>query len=506
MTLSLGSKFNILTGILVAILLFGFGAYNYSVASTELKQQQNNQVEAVVSRLAQSLPSTIWNFEIDQLISIIESEVMSKDTLGIFVYDEKGLIAGRMKLGETSVETQTLPESADNIQQRPMLYEDSGRTVTIGHITLLVDDTEINCMLRDSLIRLVVQTLAMIIVLSLIIRLLLNRIVVAPITTISDALHDIAKVEGDLTRRLSVTGTDEISALASSFNEFVEKISDMVKQVIVAAESMTESTEKMKSMTALTHKEASEQRLETDEIATAMHEMNASAQEVAQSAQHASTSMNEADTNGKLCRGVLAQTIDVIDTQANNIESNRQVVSELEKEVEDITSVLEVIRNIAGQTNLLALNAAIEAARAGEQGRGFAVVADEVRTLASRTQDSTDEIQLKIAGLQAGTEKVVAMIQQTKESSDHTVTQANNADASLSDITKSMSLINNMNTQIASAAEQQFSVTEDISQRLVRMVEISDATSQGTNKTQQASINLAQLANNLCIQMRYFKT
>ncbi|WP_412071077.1 methyl-accepting chemotaxis protein [Pseudomonas fluorescens] len=239
------------------------------------------------------------------------------------------------------------------------------------------------------------------------------------------------------------------------------------------------------------------QRHETDQVATAINEMSAAAQEVAKSAQNAAVAAQQTDEEGQAAKRVVAGSIVKIHALVDDIRSSGVSLDSLQKDVSSIVSVLGVIRSIAEQTNLLALNAAIEAARAGEAGRGFAVVADEVRALASRTQISTQEIQGMIDRLQAGTQSAVEAMRRSSEAGDGTSAQANQAGASLDTMAQLIGTINSMNAQIASAAEEQTAVAEEINRSVHQIAVAVDNVADETQLGAQTSRSLADLGQRL---------
>ncbi|WP_416194811.1 methyl-accepting chemotaxis protein [Pseudomonas sp. AH2] len=239
------------------------------------------------------------------------------------------------------------------------------------------------------------------------------------------------------------------------------------------------------------------QRQETDQVATAINEMSAAAHEVAKSAQGAAIAAQQTDAEGQAAKRVVDGSIKQIHALVNDIRSSGASLDSLQNDVSSIVSVLGVIRSIADQTNLLALNAAIEAARAGEAGRGFAVVADEVRALASRTQQSTQEIQTMIDRLQTGTKGAVEAMRRSSEAGDGTSAQANEAGTSLDTIAALIGTINSMNAQIASAADQQTSVAEEINRSVHQIAEAVDSVADQTQQSAQTSRNLADLGQRL---------
>lgn len=330
--------------------------------------------------------------------------------------------------------------------------------------------------------------------LGLLLALLVARGIVQPIRRAVEAMRDIAAGDGDLTRRLEANGHNEISDLAIAFNRFAEKVRTLVSDVALSTSQVAASAEEMSSITEQSNRDVGSQRREIEQVATAMHEMTSTVQEVARNAAQAALSAEAADAEAQLGQGVVRNSIQAIEGLADEVENAAAVIQQLESDSQQISSVLNVIRSIAEQTNLLALNAAIEAARAGEQGRGFAVVADEVRTLASRTQQSTGEIQQMIERLQAGSAQAAAVMQQSQAQARASVIQAQQAGTTLSSITQAVAAISDMNAQIASAAEEQSSVADEISQNVVNINSVADRVAESAGQTATASDELARLA------------
>lgn len=319
----------------------------------------------------------------------------------------------------------------------------------------------------------------------------LSGLVLAPLKRLSLAMHDIASGEGDLTQRVVVESNDEIGQLATAFNEFVSKIHSTISEVAVTMTLVREETKQIQRETQGVVRNTSEQQEESALVATAVHEMSVTSDNVSSHANEAAGASQSASDESESAKQILGNTVMSIHQLADEIESSSAVISNLERDVGNIASILDVIRGIADQTNLLALNAAIEAARAGEQGRGFAVVADEVRSLASKTQHSTGEIQLMIESLQQGAHNAVKAMELSRESGTHTVKLANSANESLDAISQSINVINEMNLQIATAATQQNQVSEDINQNVRK---ISDKSQDVVSKVQASEQALKTLA------------
>lgn len=325
----------------------------------------------------------------------------------------------------------------------------------------------------------------------------LSNAFLRPLQQIKENLDDIAAGEGDLTRRLPISSDDELGQLAGSFNRFVEKIHGLVRQIADMTAQLTDLVGQVSAQTQRSEVAMDRQRHETDQVATAINEMSAAAHEVAQSAQGAAEAAKKTDHEGQAAKQVVDGSIARIHTLVQDIRDSGLSLDALQKDVSSIVSVLGVIRSIAEQTNLLALNAAIEAARAGEAGRGFAVVADEVRALASRTQQSTQEIQGMIDRLQKGTQDAVTAMRRSSDAGDVTSEQANRAGSSLDAISQLIGTINSMNAQIASAAEEQTAVAEEINRSVHKIAGAVDSVADEAQLGAQTARNLAGLGQRL---------
>ncbi len=334
---------------------------------------------------------------------------------------------------------------------------------------------------------------------------LLLKTVVKPINDIKEAMVQIASGEGDLSQRISINSQDEIGQLAGGFNQFVTKIQATVSQVVESSNTLRQEMNNLNALTSTIADSTVGQQRDSEAVAAAVHEMQVTSRNVSDSATEAALASQTANEELSNTNVILEQTVAAIRDLAGEIESASQVINTLDNDVSNIASVLDVIRGIAEQTNLLALNAAIEAARAGEQGRGFAVVADEVRSLASRTQKSTGEIQTMIEKLQAGAAQAVEVMQGSKTSSEDTIQSAGLATESLAEILNAIARMNEMNTHIATAAGQQSSVSDEVNSNVQGIADSSTSIVDVVSQAQQSLSMLSEQTQQLDKQVSQFR-
>lgn len=326
--------------------------------------------------------------------------------------------------------------------------------------------------------------------------LLFSDTIIKPVNALSQTIQSI-ELDSDLTQRIVVESNDEIGAMSEMLNRMLEKFQTSLQAVSSSVSQLASASEEMSAVSTQTSDGVARQQMETDQVAIAINEMLSTVQSVAGNASAAAASAKQADGEAENGNGVVLEAIEVSNALAKEVEKSAQAIHKVEADSEQIGMVLDVIKDIAEQTNLLALNAAIEAARAGEQGRGFAVVADEVRTLASRTQESAQEIHQMIEQLQVGSGQAVQVMNAAQQQAEASVSKARSAGDSLRVITTEVSTINEMNLQIASATEEQSAVVEEISRNIAAIKAVSDEAACGTKQTSEASDNMAYLASQL---------
>jgi len=335
---------------------------------------------------------------------------------------------------------------------------------------------------------------------------MISRNVVDPLCRTANYMREIAEGDGDLSKELPVDGNDEVAMLADGFNRFVRSVRELVVQVTNSVQSVGISAEELATTAEHTSASIRNQQMETTQIATAMTEMSATVREVAQNTAETARAAELAEKQSERGQGVVSGAVKSISGLVAEVQSASEIVQRVDHDTSRIGTVLEVIRGIAEQTNLLALNAAIEAARAGEQGRGFAVVADEVRSLARRTQESTEEIQDMIQSLQGSVGDTVRAMESSTTRAQESQEQADRVREVLQEITQSMDAISQMSSQIATAAEEQSHVAEDINKSVANISHVAEQTASDAIKTSGSSTALAGHADSLVKLVGRFKT
>lgn len=332
---------------------------------------------------------------------------------------------------------------------------------------------------------------------------IITRQITSPLRDTLTVVERIAS--GDLTHDLIVTRRDELGELQTGIQRMGATLRDLIGGIRDSVTQIASAAEELSAVTEQTSAGVNSQKVETDQVATAMHEMSATVHEVARNAEQASVAASDADKQARDGDKVVGEAIVQIEKLATEVVRSSDAMGVLEQESNKIGKVMDVIKAVAEQTNLLALNAAIEAARAGEAGRGFAVVADEVRGLAQRTQQSTEEIESLVAALQNGTRQVSEIMLSSRNLTDSSVALTRKAGTSLESITHTVSNIQAMNQQIAAAAEQQSSVAEEISRSILNVRDVSEQTAAASEETAASSVELARLGNQLQMLVSRFR-
>jgi methyl-accepting chemotaxis protein len=333
----------------------------------------------------------------------------------------------------------------------------------------------------------------------------LPMLVTLPLQKITDRIKNIASGDGNLTIRVQVDSHDELGELATHLNRFMDQLQTLVTDIRQNTNEVSRSAEELLAVASTGQHAANEQCQAITTVVTAVNELSTAIQEVARNTSNTARSTKEANAITEQGQQRIGLAVNHVEHLSAHVTQTAQTIVSLEDEAKNVTSVIDVIRGVAEQTNLLALNAAIEAARAGEQGRGFAVVADEVRTLASRTQQSTADIQGMLGQLQQGVQKAVAAMNASAGMTNEAVASAAEAGQSLKGIRAAVNEITNMAIQIATAVEEQSSVTAEIDKNLVAINQLAMSNSDGATHTAQASQRLSQLSSGLRDRLGHFR-
>jgi len=492
--------------IIVTMFLAGFGWLNYTQTQSQLEQQLQVQVNNSMQRMQLSLPGPIWNYELDFLAQNVASEMKSNFMAGIVVKNDSETLLIRAKDSNGSLIEVADPPSNSAFQFSSELYYDDGNNNNqVGNVTVYVDDSAIRTLLALALWELAIQIIALDLAIVALMYLILSRAVLRPLKDINRAVLDIAEGEGDLTKRLDTQGSDEINQLAQGVNQFIIKLQNIISQVSATAEQLLDSADVTKSISDATHADLHTQRDQITQLASAATQMRSTNEEVAHNVGAASSSAHEAKMLAKNGSQMVNDAVKVIEVLANQVENITNVIRRLEAENKQIDTLTGEINKIADQTNLLALNAAIEAARAGEQGRGFAVVADEVRVLAQRTQESTGRINQITEVLHNSTKDAVNVMQLTQSQAKQGVSEVSKADTAIKGISKAITTIADMNAQIAQASDEQSCVVSEVSQNITNILQVVKESVVRADQTSQTSTQSAQRAADLSQLMALFK-
>ncbi|PMY39135.1 MULTISPECIES: methyl-accepting chemotaxis protein [Pseudomonas] len=423
-----------------------------------------------------------------------------RDPDGFAVFNEMVAIAKAKGAGMVNYRWPK-PGASEPVQKTSyvQLFQPWGWIIGSG---VYIDDVQAE--FRSQVVKASVVGIAIALIMALLV-LLIARSIVRPLQETVHAMANIASGESDLTRALDTHGQDEVTELARHFNGFTAKLRLVVSQLQVSASALAQSSADLGSNASQAQERSQQQSQQMELVATAINEVTYGVQDVAKNAEHAASEMRDAEAQAQQGQVNIDGSLQQIDRLSATIDQAVEVIRTLAQESTQIGSVLEVIHSIAEQTNLLALNAAIEAARAGEQGRGFAVVADEVRLLAQRTQKSTAEIQSMIERLQGHSEAAVKVIGDSSRASQQTIEQAGLAGESLNAIGQALRNLNGLNASIASATLQQAHVVEDINQNVTQAAGLSHSTALAAEQSSAASLHLKELSEQLNGLLRQFR-
>jgi len=460
MNKSLSLRLNFLTSIFVIILLCIFGAYNQMQTRSALSEGLDQQIEATVSRLARSLPATIWNYEKEQMLSIVLSEISAQEVGGIYLFDDEKLILGRIIDEQGDAVESELPLEAAMVKEVELSYTDSGEENIVGRLVVVVDESAIDNLLHQSLVRTITQIVLMVVLLVTVLTLLVRNVVIRPLKEVGNALSDIS--QGDLTTHFNITRKDEIGTLLTSILSMQEKLLEVVQKIKGNSDQISSAAVQVRDTANELSNGANEQAAGVEEASASVEEMGASIKQNSEN----------------------AQTTDKIATEsASAAAEGGDAVSGTVLAMNQIAEKITIIEDIAYQTNMLALNAAIEAARAGMHGKGFAVVAAEVRKLAERSQHAASEIS-KLTG--------------------DSVQVAEKAGALLEKMVPDISNTANLVQEISAASEEQSSGVGQIANAMQQLNGVTQRNAAGSEQLAATAEALQERSANLQQAVSYF--
>jgi methyl-accepting chemotaxis protein len=493
---SLSTKLMIALSVTMVVVAIAVLLATYKIMQTQQQKSFEANVRAQIELANSAFMEAVFAYDFQQIEAIAKSFVNTDLVTEMKVFDHRG------KNLATATESDSTDLAPKEARSGVEIVRNSD---VIGRYDIVFSTKQGQAILAQQIKVSAVVVIMLLIASLTTVYFLSRRLVINPVNEISESLRAIAAGGGDLTRRLSTESGDEIAALADNFNRVMEQIGSIIKNVIVVTEKVRDNVHVMSGATESTVSSTGQQLKEIEQIAAALQELSHSADEVARHAGATAERTKETARFAEQGSQVVNSSRDTVDRLTDQIRATAEKINTLKHSSENIGSVMEVIRSIAEQTNLLALNAAIEAARAGEQGRGFAVVADEVRSLAQKTQSSTEEIGSIIIQLQRAADEAHQSMNTSIASVQETIETSTKVEESLGRIRANIDTINEMNHQIATASDEQSSVANEVSKNISAIHTLSERVSENAKIISDNSEQLEGESVELKRQMGSFK-
>lgn len=503
---SLRIRISLLTIASVSLILVLFGIYNYKFIQSESYKSHNEQIEQAIKRLQLSLPNPLWNYETASIEALLKSELASEIISELIIVNDEKVISGFSHQSRDEIKPIiNMPLDVTQYSKHALVFDDNGEKNTVASLLVMTNDNAIKAKLKELLYTTFWQILILdVSIISLLIA-LINSNILKPLDRMRAAVLDLSQGNGDLTQRIQITRNDEIGNLAIHINNFIKKLHSMVAEINTLSSGVLKTAELCDGLSKDVLLGSSEQQKELDLVASSITEMSGAVQEVAHNAAKTASATDEASRNADHGYQVASISHDAISQLVEEVDRVADLINSLSTESSSIGDIIEVINGIAEQTNLLALNAAIEAARAGEQGRGFAVVADEVRVLSSRTHQSTEKIRNSINRLQQATSDVVSKMNDSKAKASKAGADGNDVKVSVDKIREHVGLIREMNISIAQSSEGQHSVSEEVNHSVHRIAGINSDIASKIARVADVSSELRRLSKQLNFLLNQFQ-